>query len=49
MPCAVATLLEVLEEERFGCRFCISFHEGIIKIFDSAPESSKKSVSRTGD
>ena len=49
MHYAAASLLEALEGERFGCIFFISFHEGILKIFDSVPESNKKSISRSGD
>ena len=42
--CAVANLLEVFEG-----KVCISFHVGSFKIFHSAPESIKKSVSRSGE
>ena len=31
-----------------GCRILISFQVGILMIFDSAPESIKKSISRSG-
>ena len=31
-----------------GVRFFISFHVGMFIIFDSAPESIKKSISRSG-
>ena len=48
-PCAVATLLEVFESINFGCKICISFTVGMFIIFDSAPESIKKSFSRSGD
>ena len=48
-PCAGANLLEVLEDINFGCRVCISFHVGMFIIFDSAPDSIKKSVSRSVD
>ena len=32
----------------FGCKVFISFHVGMFIIFDSAPESIKKSISRSG-
>ena len=32
----------------FGCKVFISFHVGIFIMFDSAPESIKKSISRSG-
>ena len=32
----------------FGCNVFISFHVGMFIIFDSAPESIKKSISRSG-
>ena len=44
--CAVANLLEVFEDNNFGCKVCISFHVGILIKFDSAPESVKKSISK---
>ena len=44
-PCAVSSLLVVC---KFGCRILISFQVGILIIFDSAPESIKKSISRFG-
>ena len=47
-PCAVANLLDVSRGVKFGCSNLISFHVGIIIIFDSAPESIKKSISRSG-
>ena len=47
-PCAVANLLEVSRGVNFGYNVLISFHVGIIIIFDSAPESIKKSISRSG-
>ena len=48
-PCAVANLLEVLEGINFGFKVCISFHVGMFIIFDSAPESIKRSISRSGE
>ena len=48
-PCVVAYLLEVFEFNNFGCKVCISFQVIILIIFDSAPESIKKSVSKSGD
>ena len=36
-PCAVAHLLDVFEGTNFGCKVCISFHVGILNIFDSDP------------
>ena len=47
-PCAVANLLDVSRGFKFGCNNLISFHVGILMIFDSAPESIKKSISRSG-
>ena len=47
-PFAVASLLEVARGVNFGCNVLISFHVGILIIFDSAPESIKKSISRSG-
>ena len=46
-PCAVASLLEVLQGINFGCKVCISIHVEMIIKFDSAPEPIKKSISRT--
>ena len=48
-PCAVANMLEVFEGNNFGCKVCISFHVGLFLKFDSAPESIKKSTSRSGN
>ena len=48
-PCAVANLLEVFKGINFGCRVCISFQVGLLRIIDSTPESIKKSISRSGD
>ena len=47
-PCAVASLLVVLKGINWGCRILISFQVGMFIIFDSAPESIKKSISRSG-
>ena len=47
-PCAVASLLVLLKGINFGCRVFVSFQVGMLMIFDSAPESIKKSVSRSG-
>ena len=47
-PCAVASLLEVARGVNFGCNVLISFHVGMLIMFDSAPESIKKSISRSG-
>ena len=47
-PSAVASLLEVARGVNFGCNVLISFHVGILIMFDSAPESIKKSISRSG-
>ena len=47
-PCAVANLLEVSRGVNFGCNVLNSFHVGILIMFDSAPESIKKSISRSG-
>ena len=41
-------ILEVSRGVKFGCNVLISFHVGILIIFDSAPESIKKSISRSG-
>ena len=46
--CAVASLLEVARSVNFGCNVSISFHVGMFIMFDSAPESIKKSISRSG-
>ena len=46
--CAVASLLAVFKGISFGCKILISFQVGILIIFDSAPESIKKSFSRSG-
>ena len=48
IPCAVASLLEVSRGVSFGCNVFISFHVGMFIMFDSAPESIKKSISRSG-
>ena len=45
----MANLFEVFESDSFGCRVLISFHMGMFIILDSAPESIRKSVSRSGD
>ena len=42
-------MLEVFEGNNFGCKVCISLKLGLYIIFDSAPESVKKSTSRSGD
>ena len=47
-PCAVANLLAVFIGIKFGCNVFISFQVVILTIFDSAPESIKKSISRSG-
>ena len=47
-PCAVASLLDVSRGVSFGCSDFISFHVGMFIMFDSAPESIKKSISRSG-
>ena len=47
--CAVANLLQIFQGNNFGCKVCISFHVGIFIIIDSASESIKKSISRSGD
>ena len=47
-PCAVASLLAVFTGVNFRCKTLISFQFGILMIFDSAPESIKKSISRFG-
>ena len=47
-PCAVASLLEVARGVNFGCNVLISFHMGILIMIESAPESIKKSISRSG-
>ena len=47
-PCAVASLLVDLKGINFGCRTFISFHVGMLMIIDSAPESIKKYISRSG-
>ena len=41
-PCAVSSLLHVLKSSNFGCRIFISFHVGMLMMFDSAPESTRK-------
>ena len=46
--CAVANLIEFCEGNNFRCLVCISLRVGILIIFDSAPESFKKSISRSG-
>ena len=46
-PCCVASLLEVARGVNFGCNVLISFHVGILIMFDSALESIKKSISRS--
>ena len=46
-PCAVASLLVVLKGINCGCRILISFQLRMFIIFDSAPESIKKSNSRS--
>ena len=47
-PCAVAGLLIVLKGINFGFKFFSSFQVGMLMMFDSAPESIKKSISRSG-
>ena len=47
-PCAVANLLAVFIDIKFGCNVSISFHVRRLIMFDSAPESIKKSISRSG-
>ena len=49
MLCAVANLLEVFEGESFRCRIGVFFYVGMLIMFDSAPESFRKSFSRSGD
>ena len=44
--CAVADLLEDFEGINFEWSVCMSFQMGMFIIFDSAPESIKKSISR---
>ena len=46
--CAVASLLAVFVGISFGCENLIFFHVGMLIIIDSAPESNKKSISRSG-
>ena len=46
--CAVASLLVVLKGNNFGCKILISFQVGMLMMFDSAPDSIKKSFSRSG-
>ena len=45
--CAVANPLEVFAGNNFGCKVCFSFQVGMFIIFDSAPESFKKSTLRS--
>ena len=45
---AVSSLLIVFMGVTLGCRILISFQVGILMIFYSAPESIKKSISRSG-
>ena len=47
-PRAVATLLVVLKGNNFERKFFVSFHVGLLIMFESAPESIKKSISRSG-
>ena len=47
-PCAVDSLLVVLKGINCGCRILILFQVGMFIILDSAPESIKKSTSRSG-
>ena len=47
-PCSVANLLDVSRGFKFECSDLISFHVGMLMIFDSAPESINKSISRSG-
>ena len=47
-PCVVFILLDVLKGNNFGCKVCFSFHVGMFCKFDSAPESFKKSIARSG-
>ena len=46
-PCAVASLL-VFRGNNFGCEVLISFQVGMLMLFDSAPDSIEKSISRFG-
>ena len=46
--CAVASLLVVLKGINFGYIIFISFQVGMLMMFDSAPESIEKSISRSG-
>ena len=46
--CAVASLLADFTGVSFGCKILISFQVGMLMIFDSAPESIKKSILRSG-
>ena len=47
-PCAVANLLVVFIGVEIGCNTLISFQVGMLITFYSAPESIKKSISRSG-
>ena len=44
----VVSLLVVLKGLNFGCSNFVSFQVGMLMIFDSAPESMKKSISMSG-
>ena len=48
-PCGVANLLDVFESINFECKVYISLRVGKLILFDFAPESLKKSISRSGD
>ena len=48
MPCVEGSLLEVLENESFIFNLWISFFVEVLMIFDSAPESIKINISRSG-